>query len=34
MVGPRYIENDLENFSILLKNWALEIFSILLTISN
>ena len=33
-MGPRYIEDDLENYSILLKNWALEIFSILLTISN
>ena len=32
MVGPRYIENDLENFSILLKNWSLEIVNNPLTI--
>ena len=34
MVSPRYLEDHLEIFSILLKNWDLEIFSILLTISN
>lgn len=31
MVSPRYLEDHLKIFSILLKNCGLEIFSILLT---